>query len=109
MDKRPGALKRAIKVFSEKGSKDVSRLRVGVDYKIAPHAHLVEFGTGERKQGTSSRKNRTIIKKWGGRRTGKMPAFPFMRPAFESTKERVLQAFVEKIQTYLITKLNKTR
>ena len=95
-DKRPGALKRAIKVFSEKGTKDISRLRVGVDYKIAPHAHLVEFGTKARTR-----------KKRGS--TGTMPAFPFMRPAFESTKERVLQAFVEKIQTYLITKLNKTR
>jgi len=46
---------------------------VGVDYRIAPHAHLVEFGA----------------------RGGEMPAQPFMRPAVEAKKNEVASA-IEK-------------
>jgi len=40
----------------------------------APHAHLIEFGTGERFQ------------KKSGRYTGRGPAEPFMRPAWDAEK-----------------------
>ena len=49
----------------------------------APHAHLVEFGTGERftKDGKSK---------------GSMPARPFLRPAVESKKGEAVRAMVKK-------------
>lgn len=40
---------------------------VAVDYRIAPHAHLVEFGA----------------------RGGQMPAKPFFRPAIDANRENV--------------------
>jgi len=43
---------------------------VWVDYSIAPHAHLVEFGA----------------------RGGNMPAHPFMRPAVDSKQTEALRA-----------------
>jgi HK97 gp10 family phage protein len=49
-----------------------------VDRKKAPHAHLVEHGSGER-----------VDKR--GRKLGRMPARPFMRPAFDQNKRRVLE------------------
>lgn len=44
----------------------------------APHAHLVEFGTGPR------------FKKKTGAFTGVMPPQPFMRPAWDQNREAVL-------------------
>lgn len=43
----------------------------------APHAHLVEFGTVERFHES-------------GKSTGSMPAQPFIRPAFDNTKDKML-------------------
>ncbi len=48
-----------------------------VDRKIAPHAHLVEYGTGPRYQ------------KRPKKYVGEMPAKPFFRPAVEATKAEV--------------------
>jgi HK97 gp10 family phage protein len=58
-----------------------------VDRKKAPHAHLVEFGTGERiaTKGDPSRR---------GRGFGVMPARPFLRPAWQQTKRAVLAYIV---------------
>lgn len=51
----------------------------------APHAHLVEFGTGPRFQ-----KN--------GRYTGIMPPDPFLRPAWDANKNKVLATLSEAIR-----------
>ena len=53
-----------------------------VDRKKAPHAYLVEHGSGER-----------VIKsgRLRGKPLGKMPRQPFMRPAWNENKARVLQ------------------
>ena len=63
-----------------------------VDRKKAPHAYMVEHGTGERigKRG-----------KYRGRRFGRMPAQPFMRPAWNENKERVLQGIARDLGTLL--------
>lgn len=45
----------------------------------AAHAHLVEFGTGPRYQKTT------------GRYSGQMPPQPFMRPAWDQHKARMLR------------------
>lgn len=50
----------------------------GVDYAIAPHAHLVEFGTSARHQKS-------------GKYTGIGPAKPFLRPAIDESKESVME------------------
>ncbi|CAN5480509.1 HK97 gp10 family phage protein [soil metagenome] len=44
----------------------------------ARHAHLVEFGTGPR------------VSKKTGKSSGEMPAHPFMRPAWEAGKDKLL-------------------
>jgi len=55
---------------------------VTVDRHIAPHSHLVEFGTGVRigKKGKAG---------YIGKSFGIMPARPFLRPAFDSKKSEV--------------------
>ncbi|MHB0929193.1 MAG: HK97-gp10 family putative phage morphogenesis protein [Candidatus Nanopelagicales bacterium] len=53
---------------------------VSVDYKIAPHAHLVEYGG----------------------RGGEMPAQPFMRPAVDSKQSEAGKA----VETDLLKRIN---
>ena len=47
-----------------------------VDYKISPHAHLVEYG------------HRLIIK---GQKRGKVKAYPFFRPAVDAKRNEALR------------------
>lgn len=49
----------------------------------ARHAHLVEFGSGPRYQATT------------GRYTGQMPPHPFMRPAWDRHKDRLVRELPE--------------
>lgn len=63
--------------------KDEAKVYVGVDGEapgFAPHAILVEFGTGPRFHES-------------GKYVGEMPAQPFMRPAFDATAADVLRRF----------------
>lgn len=53
-------------------------IRVGPRRRIAPHAHLVEYGTRRRR-------NRK------GANRGIMPKHPFVKPAFDATKTQVEQ------------------
>jgi HK97 gp10 family phage protein len=57
-----------------------------VSVKVPPgnHAHLVEFGTGPRRQ-----KN--------GRFTGQMPAQPFMRPAVDAKSQEAINAIGKEL------------
>lgn len=79
---------------TRKPGKDGVRAFVGPNYSrtessdkgYAPHAHLVEFGTGPRKGGT-----------------GVMPAQPFMRPAFDTQK----QPFMTKFSKSLVEMVDK--
>lgn len=57
---------------------------VGPRWPEGAHGHLVEFGTGPR-----------FTKENAYR--GEMPAAPFMRPAFDSTKERVKAMIATKL------------
>ena len=53
------------------------------------HAHLVEFGTAERTLAAS------VLGSGGTKRTsGRMPAQPFMRPAWDATHERMSKFIV---------------
>lgn len=55
------------------------------DAHYAPHAHLVEFGTGPRYTKD-------------GKFTGQTPAQPFMRPAYDGGK----QDFIQRFGAYLV-------
>jgi len=82
-----GNLKKAIvaKTLRRIGNKPAPAI-AAVDYGKAPHAHLVEYGTGPRYQ------------KKTGRYTGQMPARPFFRPAWDENKDRVLKKIVEELE-----------
>jgi HK97 gp10 family phage protein len=90
-----GKLKRSIisKLLSRIGDNPRTAL-AGVNRKKAPHAHLVEFGTVERVQKTT------------GRRTGHMPAHPFVRPAADANINRIYKEIVDKLEylAYLVGK-----
>lgn len=62
---KSGALRRGI--FAARGDENQPNVLVGVNYKIAPHAHLVEYGTV------------------------RMSAFPYMRPAVTMTAPQIGQ------------------
>lgn len=51
----------------------------------APHAHLVEFGTGPRYQKS-------------GKYVGIMPPDPFLRPAWDANKDQVLATLADAIR-----------
>jgi len=86
---RGGSLWKSIKILTLK--RDDRRqygfmggVMAGPDYRKAPHAHLVEFGTGMRYRRTT---RLTAVS------TGMMPASPFMRPAYEKNKRQILDTF----------------
>lgn len=77
--------------------RDEVRAFIGANYSrgsdgYAPHAHLVEFGTGPR-----YKKN--------GQYVGQMPAQPFMRPAFDGGKE----TFISRFSAALLEEINKAK
>jgi len=89
--KRHRALKSrklAVKGIASTG-KSAGGVSTIVNRKKAPHAHLVEFGTGERKKRG---------KKWNDDKRNIMPANPFMERAWESVGEqRVLTIFSKSL------------
>jgi len=73
----------------------------------APHAHLVEFGTGPRKL-----KKPTPFEIMPGewitlKQTGSAPAKPFMRPAFDETKQEVLIAMLKHMVKSMAKEVEK--
>lgn len=84
-----GNLHNSITVGRPKTSKnDVVFVDVGPDRNIAPHAHLVEFGTAERD---------TKVK---GPRGAAAP-HPFMRPAMDASHAQVHKAMAERMKKRL--------
>lgn len=81
--------KRQARAFRKRGKGEVTAFLGAAPSR---RAHLIEFGTGpraHRKSGESkSGKARTP-----GRSTGQAPAQPFMRPAWERGKQRILDDF----------------
>lgn len=69
---KTGNLRRGI--FAARGDSNKPSALVGVNYAIAPHAHLVEFGHA-------------------GPRPA--PPHPYMRPAVAAKKERVKQIMID--------------
>ena len=73
---KTGNLKRGIvtKKWISKGHQTI--YLSAVDYKISPHAHLVEYG------------HKLIIK---GQKRGKVKAYPFFRPAVDAKRDEALR------------------
>lgn len=71
---RTGLLKSAI--FAAYGDPRKPDVLIGVNYKIAPHAHLVEYGA----------------------RDGEMPPQPYMRPAVQATRAKAANIIAEGVR-----------
>jgi HK97 gp10 family phage protein len=72
--------------------------KVGPAKKMAPHAHLVEFGTASRTRKNKSGK--TVS-------TGSMPSSPFMRPAFRKNTAAVYRKFASVYSPLVQKRINK--
>ena len=77
---RPGALKNAI--FAAYGKEDAPNVLVGVNYRLAPQAHWIEFGTAFR----DTRK---------GAARGSSPPHPYMRPALAAQQNNAMDAMAQ--------------
>lgn len=92
-----GIVKGGFSNFSA-GNRELGQVTVGPRRKgrsRAYHAHLVEFGTRRRK----TRK---------GANRGVMPAHPFVRPAFDQTKDAILAGYKEAVGSVLISFMRRT-
>lgn len=85
---------------TRKPGRDEVRAFVGPNYSrsakgkgYAPHAHLVEFGTGPRYQKST------------GKFVGQMPAKPFMRPAFDTGAS----GFIDRFSVALLAMIDKAK
>jgi len=70
---------------------------VGPSFPKGSHGILVEFGTKARVQKTT------------GRSTGTMPSIPFMRPAWDSTKSRVIAAIHKELWESMVKVVRSLR
>lgn len=88
-----GNLQRSLKAKKGKRyGKVFATAFAAVDYKVAPHANLVEFGgiaprRPKKKKAMYDKRTGTFY----GREVAPMPARPFFRPAVDASKERVKQ------------------
>ncbi len=71
---------------------------VGVDYKKAPHGHLIEYGTGPRFRTTKSG-----VKS----RTGTHKATPFLRPAYQENRELIFRDARSELGDRIQRKINR--
>lgn len=88
---KTGALKKAItaKKMKRRDLYKPAPAIAAIDRKKAPHAHLVEYGSPGRyaKRG----KNK-------GRYFGAMPARPFLRPAWDASRDRALNQIKDGLE-----------
>jgi HK97 gp10 family phage protein len=90
-----GTLYRSIAVKKKRGTNDIYQIGATRD---APHAHLVEFGTGPR---SLSRPTPMEIApgKWATvQTTGSASAKPFMRPAVDENHREVVMKMAERME-----------
>lgn len=85
-----GNLKHGIiaKTLERNNSDQPAPAIAAIDYRIAPHAHLVENGHFQ-------------TEKKGGPASRFVPPHPFFRPAYDTNKEAVLEAITEDLKTMI--------
>lgn len=95
-----GNLKKSIKVFNDnsQASRGGALIRVGADRTIAPHAHLVEFGTDERYLDKPSVITLARGDVFTITQTGKMPANKFFDRGFQNSKVEAIQVFTDELK-----------
>ena len=94
-----GNLKRSIKVFNDGSfaSKNGALIRVGADRRIAPHAHLVEFGTEDRQLSKPSVVTLASGQVFTITETGKMPANNFFERGYDSSRDAAILLFKSEL------------
>jgi HK97 gp10 family phage protein len=99
-----GSLSKSVKIAPtiEKSQRAKSLVKPGKGRRVmyvgltAPHAHLVEFGTGPRYQKTK-----------GNKYVGIMPPNPFLRPAWDAHKDKVLATLAEAVREEIAKALGR--
>lgn len=112
-----GDLVDSVGIIERKKGRKLSRVIVGPRYYggyKGQIAHIVEYGSyisGERfrsianKAGLTNRKIKQRLLKQAS--TGVMPAAPFMRPAFDENKQKVMDFVTKEITKLIIEKAKK--
>ena len=77
-------------------SKGSSFFFVGMDKILAPHAWMVEYGTGPRFLAN-------------GKYVGEMPPSKFFRTAWDANKEKALQILIKEIENELLKAVKRLR
>lgn len=123
--KHTGELARSIGFIEKNEARYPTTVLIGPDYKIAPHAHLIEFGTKERfrgdkvffkqirslrRAGVSERTlQRTIEANKDLHSTGVGPMRPFMRPAFDRNAAEVDNGISQKVFRLILKQAKKNK
>lgn len=110
-DDATGALAESVITRSRTYARGETAINVtGPSAQKGPHGHLVEFGSGPRYQHTLISRTfaKTKSKRWlkaaleahgvRGKFTGRMPARPFLRPAFDANVGKA-QAIIVRVLT----------
>ncbi len=106
-----GNLKRGIVARVDKTARTlgIGAATVGANYKIAPHAHLVEYGTSGRR--FPKKKDKLVFyidgEKFVLDSVAPMPAHPFMRPAIEQLTPEIGPLIDADLQNRIDSKMGK--
>ena len=94
--KKTGNLVNSIKrvLVSTRVSNDIGVVLVGPQGKGSAHAGLVEYGTRERFHAN-------------GKSVGVMPSFPYVRPAFNATKNQILDTQTKLIGDKIVSLMKR--
>lgn len=93
--------------IDKRTSGKVARAYVATNPKIAPHAHLVEYGTKNPRTPKKTVMYDKVTNTWFGVEVAPMPKKPFMRPALDATKTKVLKAIDHDLQGRINKKLGR--
>lgn len=96
---KSGALRDAIYIAYKDEDSDVNHIQYSVSWNSAkaPHGHLVEFGHWLVSHGKTKKKIKYV------------PAYPFLRPAYEASAARAVKAMIERGRERLPELLNEAK
>lgn len=96
---KTGSLRDAIYIAYKDEDSDVNHIQYSVSWNSAkaPHGHLVEFGHWLVSHGKAKKKIKYV------------PAYPFLRPAYEASAARAVKAMIERGRERLPELLNEAK
>lgn len=74
---------------------------VGIDYRYAPHAHLVEYGTRNPRE-VKTKKVLSDGTVFYGKSVEPMPAHPFFRPTVDNSKDSIRQDISDGLRKIIL-------